>query len=88
MRAAEQTVSAAFAEMAAPVLDNLEIDAAGRVDHYNSSAGTAFTPKLGFKWTVIPQFAVRGTFARGFPRPGHRGERPCGLRFQRRARTR
>jgi iron complex outermembrane receptor protein len=64
-----QTVSAAFVEMAAPVLDSLEIDAAGRVDHYNSSAGTAATPKLGFKWTLIPQFAVRGTYARGFRAP-------------------
>ncbi len=64
-----QSVSAAFAEVVAPVLDSLEIDAAGRVDHYNTSAGTAFTPKVGFKWTVIPQFALRGTFARGFRAP-------------------
>ena len=65
-----QSVSAAFAEAVAPVLDSLEIDAAGRVDHYNTSAGTAFTPKVGFKWTVIPEFALRGTFARGFRAPG------------------
>ena len=65
-----QSVSAAFAEIAAPVLDSLEIDAAGRVDHYNTSAGTAFTPKVGFKWTVIPQLALRGTFAKGFRAPG------------------
>jgi iron complex outermembrane recepter protein len=65
-----QSVSAAFAEIAAPVLDSLEIDAAGRVDHYNTSAGTAFTPKVGFKWTVIPQIAFRGTYARGFRAPG------------------
>jgi iron complex outermembrane receptor protein len=64
-----QSVSAAFAEMAAPVLDSLEFDVAGRVDHYNTSAGTAFTPKAGFKWTLIPQFALRGTFARGFRAP-------------------
>jgi iron complex outermembrane receptor protein len=66
----EQTVSAAFVEFAAPVFDSLEIDAAGRVDHYNTSAGTAATPKIGFKWTVIPQLAFRGTFAKGFRAPG------------------
>jgi iron complex outermembrane recepter protein len=66
----EQSVTAAFAEIAAPVLDSLEIDAAGRVDHYNTSAGTAATPKIGFKWTVIPQLAFRGTFAKGFRAPG------------------
>jgi iron complex outermembrane recepter protein len=65
-----QTVSAAFAELAAPVLNSLEVDAAGRVDHYNTSAGTAVTPKVGFKWTVIPQIALRGTFALGFRAPG------------------
>jgi iron complex outermembrane receptor protein len=65
-----QSVSAAFAEIVAPVLSSLEIDAAGRVDHYNTSAGTAFTPKVGFKWTVIPQFSLRGTYAQGFRAPG------------------
>jgi iron complex outermembrane receptor protein len=65
-----QSVSAAFAEMSAPLLRTLEVDAAGRVDHYNTSAGTAFTPKAGFKWTIIPQLALRGTFARGFRAPG------------------
>jgi iron complex outermembrane receptor protein len=64
-----QSVSAAFLELAAPVLDSLELDAAGRVDHYNTSAGTAATPKLGLKWTVIPQLALRGTFAKGFRAP-------------------
>jgi iron complex outermembrane recepter protein len=65
-----QTVTAAFAELVAPVLNSLEIDAAGRVDHYNTSAGTAVTPKVGIKWTVIPQVALRGTFALGFRAPG------------------
>jgi len=65
-----QTVSAAFAELQAPLLSSLEVDAAGRVDHYDTSAGTAFTPKFGFKWNIIPQLALRGTFARGFRAPG------------------
>jgi iron complex outermembrane recepter protein len=66
----EQSVTAAFAEIVAPVFNSLEIDAAGRVDHYNTSAGTAATPKIGFKWTLIPQFALRGTFSKGFRAPG------------------
>src|SRR5579883_2960322 len=65
-----QAVTAAFAELEAPLLSSLELDAAGRVDHYNTSAGTAATPKIGLKWTPIPQFALRGTFARGFRAPG------------------
>lgn len=64
-----QTVSAAFAEFSAPVLHSLELSAAGRLDHYNSY-GSSVTPKLGFKWTMLPQLALRGTFAGGFRAPG------------------
>lgn len=64
-----QSVSAAFVELSAPVLHSLELDAAGRVDHYKAF-GSAFTPKFGFKWTLVPQLALRGTFARGFRAPG------------------
>jgi iron complex outermembrane receptor protein len=64
-----QTVQAAFVEFSAPLLANLEFDAAGRVDHYQT-AGTSLTPKLGFKWKILPQVAVRGTYARGFRAPG------------------
>lgn len=64
-----QTVSAAFVELSAPVLSSLEIDVAGRVDHYNFPSAS-FTPKAGFKWTPLPQVALRGTFARGFRAPG------------------
>lgn len=64
-----QDVYAAFTELSAPITHQLELSAAARVDHYNT-AGTAFTPKFGVKWKVIPQFAFRGTFARGFRAPG------------------
>ena len=52
-----------------PITHQLEMSAAARVDHYNE-AGTAFTPKFGVKWKVVPQLALRGTFARGFRAPG------------------
>jgi iron complex outermembrane receptor protein len=64
-----QSISAAFVELNAPVLHSLELDAAGRVDHYNSPS-TSFTPKFGLKWTPLRQVAFRGTFARGFRAPG------------------
>jgi iron complex outermembrane receptor protein len=64
-----QTIFAAFGELSAPVLRTLELNAAARVDHYNLT-GTAFTPKFGFKWKMLPQLALRGTFARGFRAPG------------------
>jgi len=64
-----QTISAAFAEFSAPLLHSLELNLAGRVDHYNTY-GSSFTPKFGVKWTLLPQLALRGTFAEGFRAPG------------------
>ncbi len=64
-----QTVSAAFVELSAPVFKSLELDAAGRVDHYNFPS-TSFTPKFGAKWTPLTQIALRGTYAKGFRAPG------------------
>ncbi len=64
-----ETVYAAFAELSAPLARTFEVDAAGRVDHYNLT-GFSFTPKFGAKWTPVPEFAVRGTYAAGFRAPG------------------
>jgi iron complex outermembrane receptor protein len=64
-----QDVYAAFTELSAPITHELELSTAARVDHYNT-AGTAFTPKFGLKWKIVPQLAVRGTFAKGFRAPG------------------
>jgi iron complex outermembrane receptor protein len=64
-----QTVNSAFAEVDAPVLKSLDIDGAVRYDHYNLSGGKA-SPKVGFKWTPVEQFALRGTVAKGFRAPG------------------
>ncbi|MBS0364365.1 MAG: TonB-dependent receptor [Proteobacteria bacterium] len=64
-----QTISAAYVEFNAPLLNSLELDVAGRVDHYNTPS-TSFTPKFGLKWTPLPQLAIRGTYAQGFRAPG------------------
>lgn len=64
-----RTVSAVFAELNAPVLKNLELNAALRNDHY-SDYGNSLTPKLGAKWTPLNQVVVRGTYAEGFRAPG------------------
>jgi iron complex outermembrane receptor protein len=64
-----QTDTAAFVEFNAPVLSNLEVDASGRYDHYNTSAGSELTPKIGVKYTPVQQLVLRGTFGRGFRAP-------------------
>jgi iron complex outermembrane receptor protein len=64
----KHTVSAAYFEIDAPVFDQLEIDASGRYDHY-SEGFSHFSPKIGAKFTPIPQIALRGTFSKGFRAP-------------------
>ncbi|MBS0419931.1 MAG: TonB-dependent receptor [Proteobacteria bacterium] len=64
-----QAVSAGHLELSAPITSALELDAAGRVDYYNDS-GTSLTPKVGFKWSLLPALALRATYARGFRAPG------------------
>jgi iron complex outermembrane receptor protein len=63
-----ETNSAAFAELQATPIANVEAHISGRYDHYDTY-GNSFTPAATLKWTPIKQFGVRGTFARGFRAP-------------------
>lgn len=63
-----RNVAAVYAELDAPVLESLEIDASAREDHY-SDFGSAFSPKVGFKWTPDSSFGLRGTYSKGFRAP-------------------
>jgi iron complex outermembrane recepter protein len=62
-------VTAFYGELNAPVLKQLELNAAVRTDKY-SDYGRSTTPKVGFKFTPIPQIAVRGTYSEAFRAPG------------------
>ena len=55
--------------MYAPILKNLELTAAVRFDDY-SDVGNTTNPKVGIKWTVVPQLVLRGTYATAFRAPG------------------
>jgi iron complex outermembrane recepter protein len=65
---ATRDVKAIFAEVTAPVLKTLELSAAVRHDRY-SDYGSSTTPKLGFKFKPVDQFAIRGTYAEAFRAP-------------------
>ncbi len=64
----EEKATNAYAELVLPVLKTLELDAAVRLDHYNTY-GNSTTPKVGFKWTPMQEFGLRGTYAEGFRAP-------------------
>jgi iron complex outermembrane receptor protein len=69
-----RNVFALYGEGLAPLPYHLELSAAIRWDRY-TDVGSSFTPKAGLKWTPVRQFAVRGTFAKGFraPSPAENG---------------
>jgi iron complex outermembrane receptor protein len=64
----KHTVKAAFFEIAAPVLEQVELNLSGRYDDY-SEGFSHFSPKLGVKYTPIRQLAFRGTYSEGFRAP-------------------
>jgi iron complex outermembrane receptor protein len=69
-----RNVFALYGEGLAPLPFNVEASAALRYDHF-TDVGSSYTPKFGLKWTPVRQFALRGTFARGFraPSPAENG---------------
>jgi iron complex outermembrane receptor protein len=63
-----QNVAGVYAEVAAPIVTQLELSAAVRTDHY-MGGDTATTPKFGIKYRPFEQLALRTTYARGFRAP-------------------
>ncbi|WP_235512094.1 MULTISPECIES: TonB-dependent receptor domain-containing protein [unclassified Sphingomonas] len=63
-----RTVSSAFAEVQAPVFDQLDVNLSGRYDHYSTGQGN-FSPKAGARFTPFRQLSIRGTWSRGFRIP-------------------
>ncbi len=59
---------AIYAEFRLPLLKNLEMQLAGRYDHY-SDYGSSAVPKIGLKYTPIPILALRANYGRGFRAP-------------------
>jgi iron complex outermembrane receptor protein len=63
-----QNVIGAYTELLAPVIENMELSAAVRMDSYMNGE-TATTPKFGVKYKPWDQLALRATWARGFRAP-------------------
>lgn len=63
-----RNVKSAFFEVSAPIIEQFEVNVAGRYDDY-STGQSNFSPKVGVKFTPIRQIALRGTFSKGFRIP-------------------
>ncbi|MBB3284327.1 iron complex outermembrane recepter protein [Mitsuaria sp. PDC51] len=75
-----RTVKSAFVEFRTPWLKTFEMDFAGRADKY-PGIKTNFVPKVGAKWTVIPQLSFRGTYSEGFRAPAVSQIAPGGAQY-------
>jgi iron complex outermembrane recepter protein len=61
-------VKALYAELLVPVLDNLEVSLAARIDSY-SGFGETTNPKVTFRYRPFEQFALRGSYNTAFRVP-------------------
>lgn len=64
----DRRVYSAYAELNAPILDQLEVNASGRYDRYSGGIDN-FSPKIGVKVKPIQQVILRGTYSKGFRIP-------------------
>jgi len=72
-----RTVTAAYAELAIPLvspamniplISNLEVQLAGRFEHY-SDVGSVAKPKIAGAWDIVRGLRLRGSYAQGFKAP-------------------
>ncbi len=65
---AERDQYAAYLELSIPLAEQLELQLAGRYDHY-SDFGSTTNPKVALRWAPSDQITVRGSWAQGFRAP-------------------
>lgn len=67
--AGDLDVFAVYGEVALPVTDALELQAALRYEDYGSQIGDTTDPKLAFRWDATQWLSVRGSFGTSFRGP-------------------
>ena len=61
-------VKAMYFEALFPLLDNLELNVAGRYDDY-SDYGSDFAPKVALRWQPLDSLTLRASYGQGFRAP-------------------
>lgn len=55
-------------EMGVPLVDRLDVQLAGRYEHY-SDFGSVAKPKIALAWDLVPGLRLRGSYSEGFRAP-------------------
>jgi outer membrane receptor protein involved in Fe transport len=66
--AASRDIGSVFVELSFPLLENLELQLAGRHDDYSDFGGTT-NPKVAARWDITEWIGVRGSWGQGFRAP-------------------
>lgn len=56
-------------DMNIPLVDRLDLQLAGRVEHFKDIDATTAVPRAAASWTVIPGVSFRGAWSQGFRAP-------------------
>ena len=64
----QRDTRSSYAELSIPVFKTLELQLAGRYDHF-SDFGDTFNPKAAFLYHATPSVLIRGSFGTGFKAP-------------------
>jgi iron complex outermembrane receptor protein len=68
--AAQQQQQSYFVEIGFPILDNLNVTAAGRYEKFEPIGLDTTVYKVSAKWQIVDQFALRGSYGTNYQAPG------------------
>ena len=66
---AEAIIPLVGPDMNVPLMESLEVQVAGRLEHFTDIDDTAIVPRVAAAWTVVPDLILRGSWAEGFRAP-------------------
>ena len=66
---AEMFVPLVSPEMDIPLVEALNLQLAGRIEHFADIDATATVPRVAASWTTVPGVTFRGAWSRGFRAP-------------------
>lgn len=66
---AELFVPLVSRDMNIPLVEELNLQLAGRVEHFKDIDATALVPRVAASWTIIPGITLRGAWSEGFRAP-------------------
>lgn len=64
-----RNIYAAFAELDLPILENLNVNLAGRYEDYGDYGGDTFNPKVSVRWQAFDVLAFRASYSSTFRAP-------------------